>query len=121
MENELPEETISIQPDENAVQSSPLVTSKEDEIKTSRIRKNVLAEYMDYDNYVEPVGFFKLLGNNKFKRMAEYDYDDLSLLTLTVLAHEEKGCLVLGYDNGHVVKASVEELLDYQERIFQIW
>ncbi len=48
--------------------------------------------------------------------MAEYDYDDLSLLTLTVLAHEEKGYLVLGYDNGHVVKASVEELLDYQER-----
>lgn len=94
----------------------PLINSKEDEIRTSRIRKNVLAEYMDYDNYVEPVGFFKFLGNNKFKRMAEYDYDDLSLLTLTVLAHEEKGYLVLGYDNGHVVKASVEELLDYQER-----
>jgi len=94
----------------------PLITSKEDEIRTSRIRKNVLAEYMDYDNYVEPIGFFKFLGNNKFKRMAEYDYDDLSLLTLTVLAQEEKSYLVLGYDNGHVVKVSVEELLDYQER-----
>lgn len=117
-ENALTEETVSIRPVEPVAQPAPppLVTSKEDEIRTSRIRKNVLADYMDYENYVEPIGFFKFLGNNKFKRLSDYDYDDKSLLTLTVLAQEEKGYLVLGYDNGHIVKVSVEELLEFQER-----
>ena len=116
--NELPEEMVSVQPEQSVTQAriSTLITSKEDEIKTSRIRKNILADYMDYDNYVEPIAFFKFLGNNKFKRISNYDYDDQSLLTLTILAQEEKGCLVLGYDNGHIVKASVEELLEYQDR-----
>lgn len=117
-EKVLPEETVAIQPKGSVAQpvSTPLVTSKEDEIRTSRIRRNVLADYMDPENYVEPVGYFKFLGNNKFKRLSDYDYDDQSLLTLAVLEHEVKGCLVLGYDNGHIVKVSVEELLEYQER-----
>ena len=93
-----------------------MVTSREDEIRTSRIRKNILADYMDYENYVEPIGYFKFLGNNKFRKLSGYDYDDQSLLTLTVLEQEKKGYLVLGYDNGHVVKTPVEELLDYQDR-----
>ena len=90
--------------------TAPLVTSKEDEVRTSRIRKNVLAEYLDPENYVEPVAFFKFLGNGKFRKLDEYDYDDQSLLTLTVLEHEVKSWLILGYDNGHVTKVSVEEL-----------
>ena len=94
----------------------PLITSKEDEVHTSRIRKNVLAEYLDPDNYVEPVAFFKFLGNGKFRKLDQYDYDDQSLLTLTVLENEIKSWLILGYDNGHIAKVSVEELMEYQER-----
>ena len=117
-ESGTPEETVSIMSGETTSDpvAKPFVTSREDEIRTSRIRKNILADYMDYENYVEPIGYFKFLGNNKFRKLTEYDYDDLSLLTLTVLAQEEKGYLVLGYDNGHVVKTPVEELLDYQDR-----
>ena len=117
-EKEIAEETVPIIPGEvtSEAVAIPLVTSREDEIRTSRIRKNILADYMDYENYVEPIGYFKFLGNNKFRKLSGYDYDDQSLLTLTVLEQEKKGYLVLGYDNGHVVKTPVEELLDYQDR-----
>ena len=96
--------------------TKPLITSKEDEIRTSRIRKNVLVEYEDPDNYVEPLGFFKFLSNGKFRKIDDYDYDDASLLTLVVKENEEKGHLIMGYANGHIVKVSVEELLDYTNR-----
>ena len=62
------------------------------------------------------MAFFKFLGNGKFRKLDEYDYDDQSLLTLTVLEHEVKSWLILGYDNGHVTKVSVEELMEYQPR-----
>ena len=101
---------------EKSLPSGPLVTSKDDEVSTSRIRKNVLAEYLDPDNYAEPVAFFKFLSGAKFRKIDAYDYDDQSLLTLTVLEHEAKDCLVLGYANGHITKVSVEELLEYQQR-----
>lgn len=101
---------------EKPVAAAPLVTSKDDEVHTSRIRKNVLAEYLDPDNYSEPIGFFKFLSGAKFRKMDDYDYDDQSLLTLTVLEHEVKNYLVLGYANGHIAKVPVEELLEYQQR-----
>lgn len=97
--------------------TAPLVTSKEDGIRTSHIRKNVLTEYMDSDNFVEPISFLKFLGDGKFKKLDEYDYDEeTSLLTLTVLDDERKGFLILGYENGHVVKVPIEELLEYSNR-----
>ena len=101
---------------ENVVVTTPLVTSKEDAIKTSRIRKNVLSEWEDPENYVEPIGFFKFLNSGKFSKINDYDFDDTTLLTLVVKDSEEKGYLVLGYENGHIVKASVEELLEYNNR-----
>lgn len=96
--------------------AKPLITMKDDEIKTSRIRKNVLKECQDPDNYVEPISYFKFISGSKFKKLKDYDYDDASLLTLAVKDEEKKGYLVLGYENGYIVKASVEELLDYCSR-----
>ncbi len=116
--NDLPEEVVPVQPEQSVERplATQLVTSKDDEIKTSRIRKNVLAEWDDSDNYVEPIGFFKFLSNGKFKKIDTYDYDTDSLLTLVVKESEEKGYLILGYENGCIVKVSVEELLEYQNR-----
>ena len=88
-------------------------------IATSRVRKNILAEYLDYDNYdsyVEPEYYFKFLPNNKFKCLSDYDYDEQSPLTLTVLSDEIRGYLVLGYDNGHIVKVPVKELIEHPDR-----
>ena len=103
------------EPEKPAV-NGPLVISKDDEVRTSRIRKNVPAEYLDPLNYTEPIGFFKFLSGGKFRKLEEYDYDDQSLLTLAVLDNESKSYLVLGYANGHIVKVPVEELLYYQHR-----
>ena len=116
--NDLPEEVVPVQPEQPVERplTTQLVISKDDEIKTSRIRKNVLTEWDDSDNYVEPIGFFKFLSNGKFKKIDSYDYDPASLLTLVVKESEEKGYLILGYENGCIVKVSVEELLEYQNR-----
>ena len=116
--NDLPEEVVPVEPEQSVERplTTQLVTSKDDEIKTSRIRKNVLAEWDDPENYVEPIGFFKFLSNGKFKKIDTYDYDTESLLTLVVKESEEKGYLILGYENGCIVKVSVEELLEYQNR-----
>ena len=101
---------------ELVIATMPLVTSKDDEIKTSRIRKNILSEWDDPENYVEPVGFFKFLSGGKFRKIDAYDFDEASLLTLIVKYGEEKDYLVLGYENGHIVKVSIEELLEYTNR-----
>ncbi len=94
----------------------PFIASKDDDIKTSRIRKNVLAEWDDPDNYVEPVGLFKFLSGGKFGKIDKHDFDEQSLLTLAVKESEIKGYMVLGYETGHIVKVSVEELLKYTNR-----
>lgn len=94
----------------------PFISSKDDDIKTSRIRKNVLAEWDDPDNYVEPVGLFKFLSGGKFRKIDTHDFDKQSLLTLVVKESEIKGYMILGYEAGHVVKVSVEELLEYTNR-----
>lgn len=90
---------------------APFISSKEADILTSRQRKNVLAEYMDPENYEEPIAFFKFLGDAKFQKTDYYDYDDQSLLTLAVKESEKDGYLVLAYANGHIVKVPVAQLL----------
>lgn len=105
------------EPSENIislVSESQFIKSKEDGIKTSRLRENVLADYEE--NYVEPIGYFRFLGSGKFKKFTNYDYnEDESLLTLVVKEEEKDGYLVLGYEDGHIVKVSVELLLDYSD------
>ena len=114
--NEKEQEQIKDTPQERNTISTPkpLISSKEDKIKTSRIRKNILAEWEDQDNYVEPIGFFKFIAGGKFRKISEYDYDEESLLTLVVKDSEGEGCLVLGYENGHIVKVPIALLLDYK-------
>ena len=87
--------------------------SDDEKIKTSRIRKNVLNSWDDFDNYVEPIALFKFLDDYKFCKIDEYDFDESTLLTLVIKESEEKGYLVLGYENGAIVKVPVEELLDF--------
>lgn len=97
-------------------ESGVIKVGRDEPIRTSRIRHNVLAEYTDPEHYVEPVGLFKFLSGNKFSKIDSYDYDDNSLLTLVVKQEEEKGYLVLGYANGCIVKIAVEELLSFSNR-----
>ena len=98
------------------IATKPLVTSKDDDIRTSRIRTNVLEEWKDPENYVEPIALFKFLSGGKFRKIDIYDYDTSSLLTLAVKDNEEKGCLILGYEDGRIVKVPVEQLMEYTNR-----
>lgn len=88
-------------------------SSYSDKIPTSRIRRNVLESYMD--DYVEPVAFLKFIEPNEFTKLSRYDYDYESPLTLTVLADEVDGYLILGYENGHIVKIPLDEILVLDE------
>jgi len=99
------------EPTEDKPVLTPFISSKEADIATSRQRKNILTEYMDPDNYEEPIAFFKFLGDAKFQKTEYYDYDDNSLLTLAVKESERDDYLVLAYANGHIVKVPVAQLL----------
>lgn len=102
---DVPNNTIDVE--------QPTHIIKDDSISTSKIRKNILADYLDPDNFVEPIAYFKFISGGKFKKLNDYDYDEDSLLTLTVLEHEINGYLILGYENGHIVRVSIKELLNY--------
>lgn len=92
----------------------PSVKKSGEQIATSRIRRNVLEEYMD--NYVTPVAYLRFADGNKFMKLDDWDYDYDAPLTLVLRAEEENGYLVLGYENGGIVKVPVRELLDFQDR-----
>ena len=84
-----------------------------DAIPTSRIRRNVLKSWDE--GYVEPEAFLKFINPNELTKLSTYDYDEDSPLTLTVLADETSGYLILGYENGHIVKVPVDELLELSD------
>ena len=94
--------------------NKPFVSLKDDEVRTSRIRHNVPAEFIDPDNYVEPIALFKFTSGGNFQKLNQYDFDtENTLLTLTVTESEENGYLMLGYENGHIVRVPVRVLLEY--------
>lgn len=100
----------------STVSTPQFIKSKEDGIKTSRLRKNILADYFDFENFVEPISYFRFLGGSKFKKFTVYDHnEDESLLTLAIKEEEMNGYLILGYENGSIVKVPVEQLLDYKD------
>ena len=99
--------------EEIVVKNKQLVTSKDDEIKTSRIRTNVLDDWQE--NYVNPIAYFKFLSGGKFIKIDNYDYTP-ELLTLAVKEVEGNGYLVLGYEDGRIVKVPVDQLIEYNNR-----
>ena len=116
MEENTAEKPIEPQKPSHTQPHSARQIAEADKIKTSRIRKNVLQQWDDFDNYVEPIAYLKFLEDYKFCKIDEYDYDETSPLTLVVKESEEKGYLVLGYENGAIVKVPMEELLDFNSR-----
>ena len=102
--------------EEKVIKNKPLVTSKDDEIRTSRIRKNVVEEWQDEENYVDPIAYFKFLSGGKFMKIDNYYYSNPDLLTLAVKEVEQNGYLVLGYEDGRIVKVPVDELMEYNYR-----
>ena len=89
-------------------QPSTLATSihAEDLVKTSRIRFNNL----EGNDAPYPIAFFKFMLNDNFCKLTSYDYEP-ELLSLAILDDESDGYLILGYEDGTIAKARVDELL----------
>lgn len=89
-------------------QPSTLSTSihAEDLVKTSRIRFNNL----EGNDAPYPIAFFKFMLNDNFCKLTSYDYEP-ELLTLAILDDDSNGYLILGYADGTIAKARVDELL----------
>lgn len=95
--------------DEAAADNHSAVTS--DRIATSRIRKNIFEDWNEH--YVTPIALVKFNGLDSFTKIEEFDYDYDTSLTLTILDEEQKAFLIMGYENGHVVRVPVEEILKF--------
>ncbi|MBO4773135.1 MAG: hypothetical protein J5595_11410, partial [Bacteroidales bacterium] len=78
----------------------------EDLVKTSRIRFNNL----EGNDAPYPIAFFKFMLNDNFCKLTSYDYEP-ELLSLAILDDESDGYLILGYEDGTIAKARVDELL----------
>lgn len=118
-EEEKPEdasaESAKAQPIETQTFAAPKPSP--DAIATSRIRKNILEDWEDYDSYVPPVAFIKFLKDNKYVKMDEFDYDRSAPLTLTILDDEQRSFLVLGYENGMVLRVPIDEIMEFDSSI----
>jgi hypothetical protein len=91
--------------DEQPSTLSPSIHA-EDLVKTSRIRFNNL----EGNDAPYPIAFFKFMLNDNFCKLTSYDYEP-ELLALAVLDDESDGYLILGYADGTIAKARVDELL----------
>ncbi len=92
--------------------AKPVVKNADEEICTSRWRKNTLEEYSD--DYRPYIACFKFLNKGKFCKMMEYDYDP-GILSLAVYDEETNAYLILGYDDGRIAKVPMDELLRYED------
>lgn len=99
--------------EEEAVDEPEQPQAASEAIATSRIRQNVLESY--HDDYIEPLAFLKFMLPNELAKRGNFDYDYEAPLTLTVLDDEANGYLILGYENGHIVKVPVDELLELDD------
>ena len=98
--------------EDNPKPQSSTTAPTEEQVSTSRIRlNNISATEAPF-----PIAYFKFLPNNNFCRISTYDYDP-ELLTLAVLDDERNAYLVLGYADGTIAKAPVDELLDKRDYV----
>lgn len=79
---------------------------------TSKYRHNTFEEYEE--DYRPHIACFKFLENGKFSKVSSYDYAPCQL-SLAVYDEETRVFLVLGYEDGTVAKASVEQLLRFED------
>lgn len=92
---------------EDDVQPSLSTSIHDDDlVKTSRIRHNNL----EANDAPYPIAFFKFRLSDNFCKLTDYDYEP-ELLSLAILDDESDGYLILGYADGSIAKARVDELL----------
>ena len=91
----------------------PQPKTDNDVVMTSPTRNNVLHDYED--SYLDVTNYIYFVKNDKYKHSSEdrwLDDDNSCRLSLAVHSDEESGQLVLIYEDGHVVKVNMREILE---------
>lgn len=91
----------------------PLPQTDNDVVMTSLTRNNVLHDYED--GYLDVTNYIYFMKDDKYMHTSEdrwMDDDKSCRLSLAVHSDEESGQLVLIYEDGHVVKVNMREILE---------
>lgn len=85
-------------------------------LETSLLRNNVLHNYED--DYVDDiVGYLRFLSKDKYEVKSMDCYDELELQgVIAIHESEARGYLICVYEDGHVVKVPMSEILDKIDR-----
>lgn len=98
-----------------AATPKPVVKKKitQKTISTSQIRNNVLFNWDE--DFEEPVAYIQFLPNAKYQIIDECFDDTETELTIAIHENEANGFLLLAYEDGHVVKVSLKEILEKEK------
>lgn len=105
---------------QNSIGSLDMETPlRTDKIQTNRKRNNVIHDYEE--NYLPVTAYLCFIDNDGYKLIEHDDYQtDNYRLELAIHEEEESSWLVLVYEDGKVVKTSIEELLHRdKDRVFK--
>lgn len=96
------------------VATPPAAPVVQERVKTSAFRNNTIHEYEA--DYIPAVAYICFMGDDEYKVISDDDYQTEDYrLELAVHDDETSAWLVLVYADGHVVKTSVEELLEREK------
>lgn len=92
------------------------VNAEQKAIETSLLRNNVLHNYED--DYVDDiVGYLRFLTKDKYEVKSMDCYDELELQGVIAIHESEvRDYLICAYEDGHVVKVPMSEILDKMDR-----
>ena len=84
-------------------------------VKTSKLRQNIVDPFND-DFGVETIGYFHLLPDGEYMLSESEVWEDVQL-SLAIQEKEEKGCLIVVYKSGRVMRVEIADLLkrNYQQ------
>lgn len=108
-------EAVAVVP---AVQETYEIEVQPTDVSTSKLRKNVLHEYIDPEHFTTPSFYVRFVDDNRYMiTNDEWSLDETDRIDLAVLADEADQYLLLIYDNEHVVKVPMRELLEKKKNI----
>ena len=87
-------------------------------IATSNLRKNVIHEYLDPDNFVTPAAYIRFVSPDKYVVTTdEWSVDESDLLVIAVSHEETDGYLVMVYEGERLVRVPMADILSKDQNV----
>jgi len=87
-------------------------------IATSTIRKNVIHEYLDPDNFVQPAAYIRFVAPDKYVVTDdEWSVDESDLLVIAVSQEETEDYLVMVYEGERIVRVPMSDVLAKDQNV----